>query len=213
MNYNLVDKIKLTTPVCRLQYPKLIEPETKFNPEGTYKLTAVVDAAEAAAMADALDDLLNRHKASLKAQDPNKKDWKLADLPYGFEDFDGKASFLVKPKMKAKGIDRDGRAWTSAPALFDAKGRPVRDREALRGMWSGTLAKVNFEACPFYQAAIGAGITLRLKAVQIIDLVEGGGSAESFGFDEQEGWVNSEETVPFDGSSSVLKDEEFLPDF
>jgi hypothetical protein len=208
MNYNLIDKLKLTTPVAKLKYPKLIEPETKFNPEGVYKATAIIDSAEAAALADALDDLLTRHKASLKQQDPSKKDWKLADLPYGYEEIDGKPCFVIKTKMKAKGIDRDGRAWSSVPALFDSKGQPVRDRESLKGMWSGTVAKVNFEACPFYQAALGAGITLRLKAVQIIDLVEGGGSAESFGFGEEDGWTGTtSEATPFDSTTSVPFDE------
>ena len=208
MNYNLIDKLKLTTPVAKLKYPKLIEPETKFNPEGVYKATAVIDSAEAAALADALDDLLPRHKASLKQQDPSKKDWKLADLPYGYEEIDGKPCFVIKTKMKAKGIDRDGRAWSSVPALFDSKGQPVRDRESLKGMWSGTVAKVNFEACPFYQAALGAGITLRLKAVQIIDLVEGGGSAESFGFGEEDGWTGTtSEATPFDSTTSIPFDE------
>ena len=208
MNYNLIDKLKLTTPVAKLKYPKLIEPETKFNPEGVYKATAVIDSAEAAALADALDDLLTRHKASLKQQDPSKKDWKLADLPYGYEEIDGKPCFVIKTKMKAKGIDRDGRAWSSVPALFDSKGQPVRDRESLKGMWSGTVAKVNFEACPFYQAALGAGITLRLTAVQIIDLVEGGGSAESFGFGEEDGWTGTtSEATPFDSTTSIAFDE------
>jgi hypothetical protein len=208
MNYNLIDKLKLTTPVAKLKYPKLIEPETKFNPEGVYKATAIIDSAEAAALADALDDLLTRHKASLKQQDPSKKDWKLADLPYGYEEIDGKPCFVIKTKMKAKGIDRDGRAWSSVPALFDSKGQPVRDRESLKGMWSGTVAKVNFEACPFYQAALGAGITLRLKAVQIIDLVEGGGSAESFGFGEEDGWTGTtSEATPFDSTTSIAFDE------
>jgi len=208
MNYNLIDKLKLTTPVAKLKYPKLIEPETKFNPEGVYKATAVIDSAEAAALADALDDLLTRHKASLKQQDPSKKDWKLADLPYGYEEVDGKPCFVIKTKMKAKGIDRDGRAWSSVPALFDSKGQPVRDRDSLKGMWSGTVAKVNFEACPFYQAALGAGITLRLKAVQIIDLVEGGGSAESFGFGEEDGWTGTtSEATPFDSTTSIAFDE------
>lgn len=208
MNYNLIDKLKLTTPVAKLKYPKLIEPETKFNPEGVYKATAVIDSAEAAALADALDDLLTRHKASLKQQDPSKKDWKLADLPYGYEEIDGKPCFVIKTKMKAKGIDRDGRAWSSVPALFDSKGQPVRDRDSLKGMWSGTVAKVNFEACPFYQAALGAGITLRLKAVQIIDLVEGGGSAESFGFGEEDGWTGTtSEATPFDSTTSIPFDE------
>jgi hypothetical protein len=207
MNLTLIDKLKLTTPVCKFQYPKLIEPETKFNPEGVYKVTAVLDAADATDIADQLDQLLNRHKESLKVQAPSQK-FKLADLPYGYEDIDGKPCFLIKTKMKAKGIDRDGRAWSSAPALFDAKGRAVKDRESLKGMWSGTVGKISFEACPFHQAAIGAGITLRLKAVQIISLIEGGGSAEGYGFGEEEGWTAGEPSaVPFDATGTQAPDD------
>lgn len=207
MNLTLIDKIKLTTPVCKFQYPKLIEPETKFNPEGVYKVTAVLDAADATDIADQLDSLLTRHKESLKLQAPSQK-FKLADLPYGYEDIDGTPSFVVKVKMKAKGIDRDGRAWSSAPALFDAKGRAVKDRDSLKGMWSGTVGKVSFEACPFHQAAIGAGITLRLKAVQIISLIEGGGSAEGYGFGEEEGWTaDQQQATPFDATGTTAPEE------
>ena len=207
MNFNLIDKVKLTTPVCKFQYPKLIEPETKFNPEGVYKVTAALDAEDATDIANQLDQLLTRHKESLKTQAPTQK-FKLADLPYGFEDIDGKPCFVIKTKMKAKGIDRDGRAWSAAPALFDAKGRAVKDRDALKGMWSGTVGKVSFEACPFHQAAIGAGITLRLKAVQIISLIEGGGSAEGYGFGEEEGWTSGQEaSTPFDAAGTTVPEE------
>jgi hypothetical protein len=207
MNLNLIDKVKLTTPVCKFQYPKLIEPETKFNPEGVYKVTAVLDAEDATDIADQLDQLLTRHKDSLKAQAPSQK-FKLADLPYGFEEIDGKPCFVIKTKMKAKGIDRDGRAWSAAPALFDAKGNAVKDRDSLKGMWSGTVGKVSFEACPFHQAAIGAGITLRLKAVQIISLIEGGGSAEGYGFGEEEGWTAGQSTsTPFDATGTQVPDD------
>jgi len=104
-------------------------------------------------------------------------------------------------------MGRDGKPWTAAPAIFDAKGQPVRDRDSLKGMWSGTTGRVSFEAQPFFQAAIGAGITLRLKAVQIIDLVEGGGSAESYGFGEEDGWSGSSEITPFDSSTSIPVDD------
>lgn len=206
-NYSLIEKIKLTTPICKFQYPKLIEPETKFNPEGVFKVTALIDPREADPVATALDDLLNRHKESLKAQAPTQK-FKLADLPWAYEEADGTPFLIIKTKMKASGVDRDGRRWTSAPALFDAKGNAVKDRDALKGMWSGTVGRVSFEACPFFQSAIGAGITLRLKAVQVIDLVEGGGSAESFGFEEADGWSPSQEAaVPFDSSGSIAIDD------
>lgn len=207
-NFNLIDKIRITTPVCKFQYPKLIEPETKFNPEGVYKVTGLINPADADAMAAQMDDLLNRHKESLKAQAPTQK-FKLADLPYSFETIDGQPFFVVKAKMKAKGIDRDGRAWSAAPALFDARGGAIKDRESLKGLWSGTVGRISIDACPFYQAAIGAGISFRLRAVQIIDLVEGGGSAESFGFGEEDGWTPTAagEQVPWDSTTSIQPDE------
>lgn len=205
MNFQYIDKLRLTTPKATLKYPKLIEPETKFSPEGHYKVTAVIPAEDVGDLADQLDTLFEEHKASLKAQAPNQK-FKAIDPSFGFEDIDGKPCFTISVKMKAKGMDRDGRSWSAVPALFDATGAPVKDREALRGMWSGTTGRVSFEACPFYQPALGAGITLRLKAVQIIDLVESGGSANSFGFQEEAGGWSASETqasVPFDATGTA----------
>jgi len=205
MNFQYIDKLRLTTPKATLKYPKLIEPETKFTPEGHYKVTAVIPAEEAGPLADQLDALYEAHKASLKAQAPSQK-FKAIDPSFGFEDIDGKPCFTISVKMKAKGMDRDGRSWSAVPALFDASGAPVKDREALRGMWSGTTGRVSFEACPFYQPALGAGITLRLKAVQILKLVESGGSADSFGFQEEAGgWAASEAqaAIPFDATGTA----------
>jgi hypothetical protein len=204
-NFQYVDKLRLTTPKATLKYPKLIEPETKFSPEGHYKVTAIIPAEKAGHMADQLDALFEAHKASLKAQAPSQK-FKAVDPSFGYEEIDGKPCFTVSVKMKAKGMDRDGRAWTASPALFDATGAPVKHRESLRSMWSGTTGRVSFEACPFFQPAIGAGITLRLKAVQIIDLVESGGSADSYGFQEEAGgWASSETeaSVPFDATGAA----------
>ena len=204
-NFQYIDKLRLTTPKATFRYPKLIEPETKFSPEGHYKVTAVIPAEEAGELADQLDALFEAHKASLKAQAPGQK-FKAIDPSFGFEDIDGKPCFTISCKMKAKGMDRDGRAWSSTPALFDATGAPVKDRDALRGMWSGTTGRVSFEACPFFQPALGAGITLRLKAVQVIDLVESGGSAGSYGFQEEAGgWAADEApaSVPFDATGTA----------
>jgi len=204
-SFQYIDKLRLTTPKATLKYPKLIEPETKFSPEGHYKVTAVIPAEEAGPMADQLDELFEAHKNSLKAQAPGQK-FKAVDPSFGYEDIDGKPCFTISVKMKAKGMDRDGRSWSAVPALFDATGAPVKDRDALRGMWSGTTGRVSFEACPFFQPALGAGITLRLKAVQILDLVESGGSANSFGFQEEVGgWAASETqaSVPFDATGTA----------
>ena len=208
-NFQYIDKLRLTTPKATFKYPKLIEPETKFSPEGHYKVTAIIPAEDAGPMADQLDALFEAHKASLKAQAPSQK-FKAIDPSFGYEEIDGKPCFTVSVKMKAKGMDRDGRAWTASPALFDATGAPVKHRESLRGMWSGTTGRVSFEACPFYQPGIGVGLSMRLKAVQIIDLVESGGTADAFGFQEEAGWAATsvEGPVPFD-STGTASDEGF----
>jgi hypothetical protein len=207
MNFQYVEKLRLTTPKATFRYPKLIEPETKFNPDGDYKVVAIIPAEDAAQLSDQLDALYEQHKASLKAQAPTQK-FKAVDPSYGYEEIDGKPVFVISTKMKAKGISRDGRAWSSVPALFDASGSPVKDRETLRGMWSGTTGRVSFEACPFYNPALGAGVTLRLKAVQVIDLVENGGSADSFGFQGEAGWApgETETPLPFDATGSVTEE-------
>lgn len=205
MNLQCIDKLRLTTPKASFKYPKLIEPETRFSPEGHYKVTAVIPAEDAVEIADQLDTLFANHKASLKAQAPGQK-FKAVDPSFGYEEIDGKPCFSISCKMKAKGMDRDGRSWSAVPVLFDGSGKPVKDREALRTMWSGTTGRVSFEAIPFFSAALGAGITLRLKAVQIIDLVESGGSADSFGFQEEAGgWAASETqaSVPFDATGTA----------
>jgi hypothetical protein len=111
-NFQYVDKLRLTTPKATLKYPKLIEPETKFSPEGHYKVTAVIPAEDAGPLADQLDALYEAHKASLKAQAPGQK-FKAIDPSFGYEDIDGKPCFTISVKMKAKGMDRDGRAWSA----------------------------------------------------------------------------------------------------
>ena len=163
----------------------------------------MIPAEDAGTLADQLDALYEAHKASLKAQAPSQK-FKAIEPSFGYEDIDGKPCFTISVKMKAKGMDRDGRAWSATPALFYATGAPVKDREALRGMWSGTTGRVSFEACPFFQPALGAGITLRLKAVQIIDLVESGGSAGAYGFQEEAGWASGETQTVVQGDADAM---------
>lgn len=189
-NFILIKGEKFTTPVAKFQYPKLLEPDTKFHPEGMYEVIAVMDASDpdAICLAEDLDKLLEQHKASLKAQAPTTK-FKLTDLPWRFQEVDGVPALVLKAKSKASGVDRDGKSWARKPALFDAKGNSVTDRYSVAGLWSGTTGKVAFLASPFYTPVIGAGITLRLQAVQIISLVESGGSGSSHGFGEEKGWT------------------------
>ena len=61
------------------------------------------------------------------------------------------------------------------PAIFDAKGIPMIDSN----IWGGSELKVNGSVAAYYTPLIGAGVALRLRAVQVIQYVEGGsGSAD-----------------------------------
>ena len=51
---------------------------------------------------------------------------------------------------------------------------------------------------------VGAGVSMRLRAVQIIKLVEGGGgNAKGFGFDETDGYEHQETQANNDMESTT----------
>ena len=80
----------------------------------------------------------------------------------------------------------------------------------------GSVIKACVEIAPYYTATFGAGITLRLRGVQIITLVEYGSgevNAAKMGFtSEEEGYVAGGETFPLDEGPTVATVEEASDD-
>ena len=138
-NFQYVDKLRLTTPKATLKYPKLIEPETKFSPEGHYKVTAVIPAEDAAELADQLDALYEAHKASLKAQAPGQK-FKAVDPSFGYEDIDG------KPVATQQG-----------PFLTGTNRLSFRDLIEVRGIHNYTV-ELHVVNDPLRENNVGAGL-------------------------------------------------------
>ena len=70
------------------------------------------------------------------------------------------------------------------------------------------MLKVAFDPIPYYMASTNkAGVSLRLKAVQVIDLVTGGEkTADAFGFSEEDGTAN---TVPSEGNTSDVVEDSY----
>jgi hypothetical protein len=100
-------------------------------------------------------------------------------------------------KLKASGKTREGVEFTQAPKLYDAKGNPLPAGTKIGG---GSTIKVAFEINKFYTATVGAGVSLRLKAVQVLDLKTWeGGNAASFGFGVEEGFER--DTMPENGET------------
>jgi hypothetical protein len=102
-----------------------------------------------------------------------------------------------KFKCKAGGTTKAGKEWKRTVAIFDAKGNPAK---GVKEIWGGTEGKVSFTASPYFVAATGTvGLSLRLEAVQILNLVSGGSrDAAGYGFGKEEGDFDAtEETQGF----------------
>ena len=80
---------------------------------------------------------------------------------------------------------KTGDTFKQRPALFDNELKPISPDITI---WGGSILRVSYQPFPWYTPALGAGVSLRLKSVQVKDLVEGGGqSAEANGFDKVHG--------------------------
>lgn len=184
----------LITPAGIAVYPHLNAPDTKFNPDGDYRTGLRLAKADAQALLDKLTEIAEAgYQEACKEQ--KKPKLKRADLPIKDEtDEDGNETgfVVINFKAKAKLKDRSGKVFDKKIGLFDAKGKAVDP--AKNAIWGGSKIKVAFDAVPFYVPALGAGLSLRLKGVQILELVSGGaGSAESLGFQKEDGFEVSEE--------------------
>lgn len=164
--------------------PYLNTPDTKFNADGDYKVTLVLDNNyETQALVASLKAIHEQAIAQAKKDNPGKK-VKTATLPINDEAEEGKTH--VSFKLKAHVTPRDGEPFDLKVALFDAKGNPINEK-----IGDGCTIRVAFEPIPFYTATVGAGLTFRLKAVQVLSLVPFDETSFSFfGFVQEDGYVD-----------------------
>ncbi len=202
--------LNVTTPVCKFQYAWLVEPDTKFEQPGVWKVTCLIDPKDATELEEQLSGLLDRWKAQLKAAEPDKK-FKLAALPWSFEDIeDGgetKPYFVVKTKMRVGGINQQGKQWNNRPpALFNTNGQPmtVEERQAVNKMGPGTRGQVNLR-CSGYSGNFGVGIKIQPEAAIIKTHVEYSKDATSYGFETTQQEAEPASCTP----TSVSQGDEF----
>lgn len=156
-----------TSPFGRAIYPHLTKCDVRFKAEGEYK----VDLELGEAQSNELLKILKQYqaKAVSDAKDKTGKDKiKQASLPYKKED----DKYIFKFKMKASGTNgKTGDTFKQRPGLFDNELKPINPDI---NIWGGSILRVSYQPYPWYTPALGAGVSLRLKSVQVKDLVEGG---------------------------------------
>jgi hypothetical protein len=199
-------------------YPHLQTPDTKFNAEGVYHTKVRPrSAAEGVAFKKVLDDAITAsydaaHKTLSETLAKDTKDAKIRkalkslkkcdDAPYS-ENEDGTIEFNFKMKATGKNT-KTGEVFTRKPALFDAALKPITTKIRLGG---GSEIAVSYRIDPFYTAKLGAGVSLKLFAVQVIKLVEFGGDGAYYGFTAEENESGAEETAAGDTSGEDSNDD------
>lgn len=208
--------VKITTPKGTAIYPSVQTPNKKFEPNfGTYECTVRLSAEEAEPLIKQIDAVIDQ--AVAEAQEKNKgKRIKRADAPYK-ETLDKEGNptgeYDFKAKTPAAGVKADGVKWERKIPVFDAKGNRITGDIKLG---TGSQVQMSFEARPFYVPAVGAGASLKLSAVRVLELREygSGASAESFGFDtSDEGYEFSQSDVHTPPAAEVEEETDGVPDF
>ena len=211
------DTIRFITPRGVAIYPKLHKPDTKFKPQGEYsvKLRLAADAgpfyigktqASLDELKEQLGGLLDRMfdetKSRLASGDGKQKAKakklerrSIDDIFAAHVDDEGEETgdYVVKGHMLASGKSKkDGKKWTRAPSVFDAKRKPLKPVPAIFG---GSELKLGLEAVGYYAPNDNiVGITFYLDGVQVLKLVKGGErDAASMGFGEEEGYSGADD--------------------
>jgi hypothetical protein len=101
--------------------------------------------------------------------------------------------FEIYAKQVAQRQTKKGLLTFTIP-VFDSKGSKLPASPAIG---SGSTLKLSVEVYTWYTDLQGFGYTLRLKAVQLLELLEyNNGSSSSFGFSaEEDGYINDGESL------------------
>lgn len=192
----------------KLMYASVHTPNTKFDADGVYQVDVLLPEAEAVVMAEKLDSLVQERMASeVKAKPALKKVLTSRPIYQPIYDDAGDETGEVKMKFKTKAKIRtkDGKMYDNKVAVVDAKRNPIL-ADTLIG--NGSIGKVAFEPFAYFNAsAKEVGLSLRLKALQVIDLVSYGKDP----FEDEEGFTVEQSTgdVSFPEVEAVESDDDF----
>lgn len=183
---------RYTTPLGVAQYPWLVEPDTKFNPDGDYKVNMLFGDKDNEHLKFILKDLSNILEEYYQGIITDPKYAKVASkIQKGDifeEDTDGNIVMKFKQKAILKSIK--GTHEVKIP-LFDSKGKPLSNIK----LGGGSKIKLCFSVAPYYVPSTRmCGLSLRPVAVQVIELKEWaeGGTMQAYGFKDEDGYEGAE---------------------
>ena len=155
----------MTTPAGIAKFPYLDTPDTFFDKEGVYTLTLQLEKSECEGLLTALNRLQAENVERLTVTNGKKPKIGKNPLQIVEREEEGVEYIDFKFKMRPSYTTKTGDTIEQKPALFDSNAKPIKVK-----VWFGSKVKVSFTAAP-YLAPVGAGVALRLQAVQVLDLV------------------------------------------
>lgn len=160
----MIETKTMVTPIGEAVYPRLLKPDTRFNELGEYRITLKIKKQDAPKLMSDIDVFLGDCLATFEKEAKGKK-LKLANKPYIIEgDY-----FIMKMKLKASGVNKKTKQpFQQRPIVVDAKKNPVPLDTYIA---SGSMCKCVFDLIPYNSPLVGAGVSARLKMVQVIELV------------------------------------------
>ena len=181
----------ITTPKGKAVWPKVTAPDTKFDADGIYSVKLHVSEEDFRAFEATIKPKLD---AAYKAECEIAGKAKLrmaASSPLRITD---EGDFEIYAKQKAKVETKTKGTLEFSIGAFDSQGNKIE----MPNVGSGSTLKLAVDLNTWYVPSQGFGYTLRLKAVQIIDLCEftESGDQGDFGFAcEEDGYVGSGEKL------------------
>lgn len=178
--------IKLTTPVGKAIYPKF-QPDYFFDKKnGTYSCKLHVSKEDFESFSKIVDEHVEEAYAE-ECKKQNKKSVNRAtQIPLLITE---EGDYEIRTKQPAKVETAKGDIEFSV-ALYDSQGKKLASDT---NVGSGSKVRCNVELATWYVSSLGFGYTLRLKAGQIIELVEYSGGKKDAGFDSVDGGYIAEE--------------------
>ena len=185
---------QLTTPIGEALFAHVKSTEIISGKDtGKYTVMLKLKSADAADLKEKIVACWERFKESdeCKGKKFGKADPSLGTKEYKDEEY---FKFSANQTIKC----RNGETFENHIAIFDAMGKSVG--ASIKEIGNGSKIRVAFDLVPFYMTKDIHGVSLRLRAIQILDLKEYG-DAQSFGFEADEtGWTKELEDatdVPF----------------
>jgi len=179
----------ITTPKGKAVWPRIDTPDTKFDEDGVYSCKLHVSEGDFKAFEAIVKPQLDAAYDAECSRQGKDKVRMAASSPLRIND-DGDYEIYAKQKAKVHTKSKGTLEFTIA--AVDSQGKKIE----MPKIGSGSTLKMAVEVNTWFVPSQGFGYTLRLRAVQVLDLIEYGGGSSSFGFGaEADGYVGDGESL------------------